>query len=355
MSWGSIGRNFSVAIFLTNRGRKSSTHLQVLYLSFWIQRRPELLETEKRLKCENMRVFVTGATGFVGSVVVRELIDNGHEVIGLTRSDSGASDLVAMGAQVHHGSLTDLKSLQAGAAAADGVIHCAFVHDWKDFANSCEVDEKAIDAMGATLAGTGKPFIATSGTLGLAGLGRFANEDDKSSTHLPRRSETVGLALAKQGIRAIAIRLPPTVHGEGDKGFVPMMIDAARAKGVAAYVGDGANRWPSVHRKDAARAYRLALESAPAGTMIHAVADEGVPMREIAGIIGKHLKVPVESKTAEEAQAHFGFLSMFVAADNPTSSARSRELLKWKAVQPGLLEDLDAAHYFAAPASKYSF
>jgi nucleoside-diphosphate-sugar epimerase len=294
-----------------------------------------------------MRVFVTGATGFVGSVVVKELIGAGHQVLGLARSEESANSLIAAGAEVHHGTLEDLDSLRSGAAAADGVIHCAFIHDFTKFQENCEKDRAAVEAIGAVLKGTNKPFIITSGAAGLK-PGELATEEDAGdpATSSPRAiTEGVLLAMAADGVRAMVMRLPPSVHGDGDHGFVPWLINIAREKGTSAYVGEGQNRWPTVHRLDAAKAYRLALEKGTAGTRYHAVGEEGVPCRQIAETIGKHLDMEVVSKTKEEAPAHFGFLGNFFGADCPASSRLTQERLGWQPTQPHLLEDM-AAHYF---------
>jgi nucleoside-diphosphate-sugar epimerase len=297
-----------------------------------------------------MRVFVTGATGFIGSAVVRELLEADHHVVGLARSDQAAADLAATGAEVHRGSLTDLDSLRAGAASADGVIHTAYIHDFSetgDPAAAARADGRAIEALAETLTQTGKPLVVASGTALLA-PGRAATEEDGMPEHTPhpRVSERVALKFAGRGVRVSAMRLPPSVHGRGDHGFVPALIGIARGKGLAAYVGDGSNRWAAVHRLDAARLFRLALESAPAGARLHAVGDQGVPFRDIAAVIGRHLNLPVTGISREEADAHFGGFALFASMDVPASSALTQERFGWHPVQPGLIADLDAGHYF---------
>jgi nucleoside-diphosphate-sugar epimerase len=292
-----------------------------------------------------MRVFVTGASGFIGSAVVRELIDAGHQVVGLARSDSSARAVEAVGAQVHRGDLENLESLRAGAESADGVIHLAFNHDFTNYAGAAATDRHAIDALGEVLAGSDRPFVVTSGLAGFA-LGRSMTENDAADPNSPRGSEHAALAFTSRGARVSVLRLPPSVHGEGDHGFVPRLIDIAREKGVSAYPGDGSNRWPAVHRFDAARLFRLALESAPAGARLHAIGDEGVPVRDIAGAIGRHLSLPVTAIAPEAAVDLFGWLGAFFSLDVPASSALTRELLGWRPTQPGLLDDLAQGHYF---------
>lgn len=296
-----------------------------------------------------MRVFVTGATGFIGSAVIKELIGAGHQVVGLARSDKAAAELAAAGAEAHHGSLDDLDSLRSGAASADGVIHLAFKHDFSDYEGALAADLRAVETIGAALEGSGKPFVNTSGTLMMLGVtppGTIGTEDIAAGQHARGVSENTALAFAKRGVRSSVVRLSPSVHGEGDHGFVSYLIGVARTKGAAAYVGDGANRWPAVHRLDAARLFRLALEQAPAGSILHGVGDEGVPFRDIAEVIGRHLGVPVVSIPREEADTHFGFLGAFASADNPTSSALTQQRLKWQPEEPGLIEDLEQGHYF---------
>ena len=276
-----------------------------------------------------MRLFVTGATGFVGSAVIRELIDAGHQVLGLVRNDAGAKSVAAAGAEVHRGDLHDLESLRTGAEVADGEIHTAFIHDFSNYGPAAEADRRAIETLGAVLAGSDRPLIVTSGSLVVA-PGRIATEDDAASPNFPRKSEEAALEMASRSVRANVVRLAPSVHGKGDHGFVPRLIALAREKGVSAYIGDGINRWPGVHRVDAARLYRLAFEKGSAGARYHGVADEGVPAREIADVIGRRLNAPVVSKPREEAAEHFGWIGQFFAMDGPASSTQTRTRLGWQ-------------------------
>ena len=303
-----------------------------------------------------MRVFITGAAGWIGSAVVPELISAGHQVVGLARSDANVAALAAIGAQAQRGTIDDLDVLQREAAAADGVIHLAFKHDIAfsgGFLEAANSDRRAIETFGEALAGSGRPFIIASGLLGLT-LGQLVTERDghiidpatPGGPAVRHANAEMTLAFAARNVRSSIMRLSPTVHGDGDQGFMATLVGIARAKGVSGYIGDGANRWPAVHRRDAAQLFRLALEHAPAGATLHAAAEQGVPIREVAEVIGRHLHVPVVAIAPENAIEHFGWLGAFIGADSPASSALTRELLGWQPTHPGLLDDLDAGHYF---------
>ena len=295
-----------------------------------------------------MRVFMTGAAGFIGQATTGELIANGHQVVGLARSDANAALIEAMGAEVHRGSLEDLESLKAGAAKADGVIHLAFIHDFSKFAENGQVDKRAIEAMGDVLEGTNKPFIVTSGT-GLIEPGVVVTEEMRRevSEHTQRVSEQAGLAYAARGVRAMAIRLPQVHGAEGKAGLISYLVELARQNGTAVYVGDGSERWAAAHRADVARLYRLALENGKADGIYHAVGEEGVPMRQVTEVIGKALKVPTVSIKMEDASKYYGPLSMFAGLDMPASSALTQKWLNWKPTGVGLIEDIGQPGYFA--------
>jgi len=309
-----------------------------------------------------MRVFVTGASGWIGSAVVPELVGAGHQVVGLARSDASAAALTAAGAQVQRGTLDDLDGLRNAAAASDGVIHLAFKHDIAfsgDFEGAADADRRAVETFGEALAGSDRPFVIASGIPGLA-PGKVATErdghaPDSTTAHPATGPRTrlataqVTLSLASRRVRSSVLRLPPTVHGEGDRGFMATLVGIARQKGVSGYLGDGSNRWPAVHRLDAARLFRLALEKAPAGSTLHAVADEGVPIRAIAEVIGRHLDLPVAAIAPEDAAEHFAWLAGFITLDSPASSTLTRDLLDWQPTHQGLIDDLEKGHYFHNP------
>jgi nucleoside-diphosphate-sugar epimerase len=294
-----------------------------------------------------MRVFITGAAGFIGTATTKELIAHGHEVLGLARSDANADALERLGAEVHRGSLEELDSLREGAKETDGTIHLAFIHDFSKFVENGQIDKRAIEAMGDALVGTDKPFIVTSGT-GLIAPGKVTTEDMRpaASAHAPRVSEQVGLAYASRGVRAMAIRLPQVHGGDGKAGLITYLLNIARQKGFVAYVGDGSDRWPSAHRLDVARLYRLALEKGVPGGVYHAVAEEGVPMRQIVDVLGRALDVPVSSIKKQEAGAYFGPLTMFAGLDMPASSEKTQAELGWKPTEIGLIADIGQSGYF---------
>lgn len=311
-----------------------------------------------------MRMFVTGASGWIGSAVVPELIGAGHQVVGLARSDASAAALIAAGAEALRGSIDDLAIVRSAAAASDGVIHLAFKHDLAftgNFQGAADADRRAVETIGEALAGSDRPFVIASGVLGLT-PGHMATEQDgrdldSTLEHLPSGPRTrqataqLTLSLASRHVRSSVLRLPPTVHGDGDHGFMATLVGIARDKGVSGYIGDGANRWPAAHRLDAARLFRLAVEHAPAGAVLHAVADEGVPIRAIAEVIGRGLDLPVAAIAPEDAGAHFGWMADFIGLDSPASSALTRELLGWQPAHPSLLDDLEQGHYFRNPSA----
>lgn len=292
-----------------------------------------------------MRIFVTGATGFIGSAIVQELTDAGYRVLGFARSDRATSSLAAAGANVHRGSLENLESLCTGAAASDGVIHTAFIHDFNNYGPAAEADRRAIETLGTALERTGRPLVVTSG-LGLLAPGRLATELDAPSPNFPRKSEQTAMQFASRGVRASVVRLPFSVHGDGDHGFVPRLIQIAREKGISAYIGDGLNPWPAVHRLDAARLYKLVLEKGSAGASYHGIGDAGVPTREIAEVIGRRLNVPVVSISQERAAEHFGWIGRFFGMGVSASSALTQEKLRWRPTHVGLVADLENGTYF---------
>src|ERR1700740_2443871 len=292
-----------------------------------------------------MRIFVTGATGFIGSASVKELSEAGYDGLGLARSDKGAVPLARAGAKVHRGSLEDLESLRSGAAASYGVIHTAVIPDFNTYGPAVEADRRAIETIGAALQGSGRPMVVTSG-LALLAPGRLATEEDAPSPNFPRKSEQTAMEFASRGVRASVVRLPFSVHGDGDHGFVPRLIQVAREKGTSAYIGDGLNLWPAVHRLDAARLYRLVLEKGSTGARYHGIGDEGVPTREIAEVIGRRLDVPVVSKSQEQAAEHFGWMGMFFGMGVLVSSSLTTERLGWRPTHGGFIDDLENGSYF---------
>jgi nucleoside-diphosphate-sugar epimerase len=296
-----------------------------------------------------MRIFITGASGWIGSAVAAELLAHGHEVVGLARSEESAERITAAGAIARRGSLDDTESLRAGARDSDGVVHLGFNHDFSDYAGAGRTERAAVQALGDELASSDRPLLIAAGVAGLA-FGRVATESDfpgVTGPDAPRGgSEGLALSFADRGVRAVSVRFAPTVHGDGDHGFMATLVDVARTKGVAGYIGDGANVWPAVHRADAARLVRLGLESAPAGSVLHAVAEQGIPTRTIAEAFARHLDIPAVSIDLDAADEHFGWIGRFFAFDMPASSEATRALLEWQPVHPTLIEDLDAGYYF---------
>ena len=303
-----------------------------------------LREVRRCAHDKRMRIFVTGASGFVGSAVVPELLRAGHQVVGLARSDASAVVVAAAGAEVQRGDLADLDVLRRSASSADGVIHLGFIHDFANFAKSAEADRAAIQAMAAALAGSNRPLVVTSGTLGAGAPGTMGTEDDPGDA--TRRFSESALDAAPRGVRGVVVRLSPTVHGDGDHGFVPRLIQIAREKGISGYPGEGMNRWSAVHRLDAAILFRLGIEAAPSGARLHAAAEEAISSRRIAEAIGTKLGVPVESIPPERVMEHFGWIGAFFSIDKPASSAKTRDQVGWKPMQIGLIQDLEQGTYF---------
>ncbi|MEO3405978.1 SDR family oxidoreductase [Mucilaginibacter sp. CAU 1740] len=297
-----------------------------------------------------MRVFVTGASGFVGSAIVKELLSAGHEVLGMVRSDAGAEKVAALGAEVHHGDLYDLESIKSGVAVCDAVIHTAFNHDFSKFKDNCETDRQVVEAMASVLEGSDRPLVVTTGIGLFSGLNHKVTEDEKppvgSDVVARMASEEAVRAAQAKGVNAYTLRLPPTTHDAGDHGFVPMIINMAKEKGVSAYINEGANLWPAVHRQDAAVLYRLIVEQKPALRNYHAVAEEGIPFKEIATAIGEGLNLPVESKTGDDVAAHFTWFTHFASMNCEASSAKTSEVTGWKPTHIGLMEDLQIGGYF---------
>ncbi|WP_345830278.1 SDR family oxidoreductase (plasmid) [Pantoea sp. BRR-3P] len=295
-----------------------------------------------------MRIFVTGASGFIGSAIVKKLQTRGYEVLGLARSDASAEKLQQQGVQVVRGELEDVASLRNAVEQSDGVIHAGYIHDFSRMDHAAEVDQRAILAMGEVLAGSNRPLIVTTGTA-LVSPGQLATEHIRpvAGAHPRSNSNVAALAMADRGVRVALVRLPPTVHGAGDHGFIPMIINMAKEKGAAVYVGEGENRWPAVHRNDAAELFCLAAEKAEAGAILHAVQEEGIPFRQIAETIGAGLALPVKSLTLEEAKAWLGWMAFFASTDNPSSSAWTRQTFGWQPTEPGLLQDMRGAGYFS--------